>query len=85
MYAYLIEDVGGVVSLLPFLEGLGTILETAMWELQSTFFSLGPEISFLRPSFSLKKWESIKVLIRPDLLHCIHFLPVRIWFPWNVP
>ena len=52
----LIEDVGGVakevVSLLTFSEGLGTILETAMWGLQST---LGPGLSFLRPCLSLKK------------------------------
>ena len=55
----LIEDVGGVtkevVSLLTFSEGLGTVLETAMWELQSTFFSLGPGLSSLRPYLSLKK------------------------------
>ena len=55
----LIEDVGGVekklVSLLTFSEGLGTILETAMWELQSIFFSLGTGLSFLRPCLSLKK------------------------------
>ena len=54
-----IEDVDGVakevVSLLTFSEGLGTILETAMWELQSTFFSLGPGLSFLRTCLSLKK------------------------------
>ena len=56
---HLIEDVSGaakeVVSLLIFSEGWGTILETAMWELQSTFFSLGPGLSFLRPCLSLKK------------------------------
>ena len=55
----LIEDVDGVakevVFLLTFSEGLGTILETAMWELQSTFFSLGHGLSFLRPCLSLKK------------------------------
>ena len=55
----LIEYVDGVakevVSLLTFSEGLGTILETAMWELQSTFFSLGPGLPFLRPYLSLKK------------------------------
>ena len=49
------EDVDGaakeVVSLLTFSEGLGTILETAMWELQSTFFLLGPGLSFLRSFF----------------------------------
>ena len=45
----LTNDVDGVtkevVSLLMFSEGLGTILETAMWELKSTFFSLGPRLS----------------------------------------
>ena len=55
----LIEDVGGVakevVSLLKFSEGLSTILETAMWKVQLTFFSLGPELSFLRPCLSLQK------------------------------
>ena len=55
----LIEDVGGVakevVSLLRFSEGLGTMLETTIWELQSTLFSLGPGLSFLRPCLSLKK------------------------------
>ena len=49
----LIEDVDGVtkevVSLVTFSEGLGTILETETWELQPTFFSLGPGLSFLRP------------------------------------
>ena len=44
-----------VVSLLPFSEGLGTIFEAAMWELQSTFISLGAGLSFLRPCLSLKK------------------------------
>ena len=62
----LIEDVGGVakemISLLTFSEGLGAILETAMWELQSALFSLG------------KRWESIKILIGPDLMHCIRSL-----------
>ena len=60
----LIEDVDGiakeVVSLLTFLEGLGTILETNMWELQSIFFSLGPELTFLRTCLSLKKVEKHK-------------------------
>ena len=55
----LTEDVDGVakevVSLMTFSEGLGTILETAMWKLQSTFFLLGPGLSFLRPCLSLKK------------------------------
>ena len=55
----LTEDVGGVtkevISLLIFSEGLGTILETAMWELQSTFFLLDPGLSFLRACLSLKK------------------------------
>ena len=55
----LTEDADGVakevVSLLTFSEGLGTILETATWELQSTFFLLGPGLSFLRPCLSLKK------------------------------
>ena len=55
----LIKHVDGVakevVSLLTFLEGLGTILETTMWELQSIFFSLGPGLSFLRACLSLKK------------------------------
>ena len=55
----LIEYVDGVakevVSLLTFSEGLGTILETAMWELQSAFFSLGPGLPFLRLYLSLKK------------------------------
>ena len=50
-------DVAGVakevVSLLKFSEGLGTILEAAMWELQSTFFSLGPGPSFLWSCLSL--------------------------------
>ena len=54
-----IEDVGDVVkeviSLLTFSEGMDAILETAMWELQSTFFMLGPELSFLKPCLSLKK------------------------------
>ena len=53
------EDVGGVVkeviSLLTFSKGLDAILETAMWELQSTFFMLGPELSFLKPCLSLVK------------------------------
>ena len=40
--------------------GLGTILETAMWELQSTFFSLGLELSFLRPCLSLKNVRNHK-------------------------
>ena len=57
----LIEDMGivakEVVSLLAFLEMLGTILETAIWELQSTFFSLGPRLCFLRTSLLLKKVE----------------------------
>ena len=55
----LTEDVDGVakevVSLLTFSEGLSTILKTAMWELQSTFFLLGPGLSLLRPCLSLKK------------------------------
>ena len=55
----LIEDVDGVakqmVSLLTFSEGLGTIPETAMWELKSTFFSVLPGLSFLKPCLSLKK------------------------------
>ena len=42
------------VSLLTFSEALGTILDTAMLELQSTFFSLGPGLSFSRPCLSLK-------------------------------
>ena len=53
------EDLDGaakeVVSLLTFSEGLGTILETTMWELESTFFSLAPRLFFLRPCLSLKK------------------------------
>ena len=85
----LIEDVDGVakevVSLLAFSEGLGTILETDTWELQPTFFSLGPGLSFLRPCLSLNKVGSIKVLIGPDLLHCICSLTVWIWFPCIVP
>ena len=44
-----------VVSLLTLSEWLGTILEIAMWELQSTFSLLGPGLSFLRPCLSLKK------------------------------
>ena len=72
----LAEDVDGaakeVVSLLTYSEGLGTILETAMWELQSTFFLLGPGLSFLRPFFSLKKVGK-------------HKGTLRIWFPCNVP
>ena len=55
----LIENVGGVVKeavfLLIFSEGLGTILETAMWRLQSTFFSLGPGLFFVRPCLSSKR------------------------------
>ena len=54
----LIEDVGVVVKvvcLLTFSEGLDTVLETAMWKLQSTFALLGPVLSFLRPCLSLKK------------------------------
>ena len=55
----LTEDVDGVakevVSLLTFSEGLGTILETVMLELQSIFFLLGAGLSFLRPCLSLKK------------------------------
>ena len=54
----LTEDVDGVakvVFILTFSEGLGTILETAMWELQSTFISLGPGLAFLRPCLLLKK------------------------------
>ena len=46
----LIEDVGGVakevVSLSTFSEGLGTILETGMWKLQSALFSLDLGLSF---------------------------------------
>ena len=55
----LTEDVDGVakeaVSLLKFSEGLRIMLETAMWELQSALFLLGPGLSFLRPRLSLKK------------------------------
>ena len=55
----LIEDLGGVVkevvSLLRFSDGLGTILETTMRELESTFFSIAPGLFFLRPCLSLKK------------------------------
>ena len=84
-----IEDVGGVVkevvSLLTFSEGLGIILGTAIWELQSTLFLLGPALFFLKPCLSLKKVESIKVLIGPNLLHCICSLNVWIRFPCNVP
>ena len=76
----LIEDVDGVakemVSLLTFSEGLGTIPETAMWELKSTFFSVGPGLSFFKPCLSLKKVGNHKVLIGPDLLHCIRSLSV---------
>ena len=54
----LIEDVGVVVKevvcLLTFSDRLDTILETAMWKLQSTFALLGPVLSFLRPFLSLK-------------------------------
>ena len=60
----LIEDVGGVakenVSVLTFSEKLGTVPETAIWELQSTFFLLGLGISFLRPSLSFKKLRKHK-------------------------
>ena len=49
-----------MVSLVTFLEGFGTVFETAMWEQQSTFFSLGPGLSFLRPCLSLKKFEKHK-------------------------
>ena len=46
----LIEDVGGVAkevaSLSTFSEGLGTILETGMWKLQSALFSLDLGLSF---------------------------------------
>ena len=54
-----IEDVGvvtkEVVSLLTFSEVLSTILDTAMWELQSTLSSLVSELSVLRHCLSLKK------------------------------
>ena len=60
----LIEDVGGVakenVSVLTFSEKLGTVPETAIWELQSTFFLLRLGISFLRPSLSFKKLRKHK-------------------------
>ena len=55
----LIEDMGSVakevISLLTFSERSLTILGTALWELKSTFFSLGLGISFLRPCLSFKK------------------------------
>lgn len=59
--AGLIDDMGivakEVISLLAFSKMLGTILETAIWEVQSKFFSLGPGLSFLRTSLLLKKVE----------------------------
>ena len=58
-----------VVSLLPFSEGLGTIFEAAMWELQSTFISLGAGLSFLRPCLSLKKVGKHKGRTRFAALH----------------
>ena len=52
------EDVGcvvkEVVSLLTFSKELDTILETAMWKMQSTFFLFGPALFFLKPCLSLK-------------------------------
>ena len=32
-----------------------------------------------------KRWESIKVLIGPNLLHCVRSLTLWIWFLCNVP
>ena len=82
----LIEEVHGVakevVTLLTFSEGLVTVAETAMWELQSTFFSLGPGLSFLKPCLSLKNVGKHK---DPELLHFIRSLTVWIWYPYNVP
>ena len=47
------------ISLLTFSEGLGTIPETVLRELQLTFFSPCLGLSFLRACLLLKKVESI--------------------------
>ena len=74
------EDVGGVVkemvSLLTLSEDLGTIFETAVWEPQSTYFLLGPELSLIKAYYHSKRWENIKVLIGPNLMYCIISLTI---------
>ena len=68
------------ISILTFSEGSLTILGTALWELQSTFFLLGLGISFLRPCLSLKKvgkhkgtdWTRFSALQRfPDCIDLV--------------
>ena len=57
------------ISLLKFLEELGTNLETTMLGATIIIFSTLSQ-SFFKLCLSLKRWEIIKIMIGPNLLHC---------------